>query len=171
MTPNIALANHSRSTTEQTIVQHTNLDTKPNERPLPIKQDGNKYPTNPNNGYISLWADGLQGCLTCASTHHRFVACPKKDDLATKINIMARTLSACTFLRDDWILLFNETKYTVSYDQLPTKVICDDRIIIDNILLFSNHMSVLLHYFPCVSQVFTKYRLSFKLSKCNLFQG
>ena len=28
----------------------------------------------------------------------------------------------------------------------------------------------MLHYFPCVAQVFTKYRLSFKLSECNLFK-
>ena len=31
--------------------------------------------------------------------------------------------------------------------------------------LYSNHIPTLLHYFSCVSQVFTKYRLSFKLSK------
>ena len=31
--------------------------------------------------------------------------------------------------------------------------------------LFSNHIPTLLHYFICVTQMFTKYRLSFKLSK------
>ena len=47
---------------------------------------------------------------------------------------------------------------------------CDDKIIIDDILLYSNHVLTLLHYFSCVAQVFTKYRLSFKLTKCEFFK-
>ena len=40
----------------------------------------------------------------------------------------------------------------------------------DDILLFSNHDPTLLHYFSCISQVFTKYRLSFKLFRCEFFK-
>ena len=65
------------------------------------------------------------------------------------------------FLRDDWILSFNETKHNVSFDHSSTKIICDDRIIIDDILLFSNHIPTLLHYFPVLHKECTKYRLSF----------
>ena len=51
------------------------------------------------------------------------------------------------FLRDDFFLLFNETKHTILLDHSPTKIICDDRIIIDDILLFSNYIPALVHYF------------------------
>ena len=71
------------------------------------------------------------------------------------------------FLRGEWIIIFNETKDIISLTDSPTKIVYNDRIIIDNILLFSNHTPTLLHYFSCVAQVFTKYRLSFKLSKCD----
>ena len=67
-------------------------------------------------------------------------------------------------------MLFNETKYTISLHQLPTKVISGDRIIIKGNLSFSNKIPTLLHYFFYVAQVFTKYRLSFKLSKCDFFK-
>ena len=43
-------------------------------------------------------------------------------------------------------------------------IICDDRIIIDNIFLFPNHVSTILHYFSCVARVFIKYKLSFILA-------
>ena len=36
-------------------------------------------------------------------------------------------------------------------------------------LLYSNHIYTFLHYFSCVTQVSTKYRLSFKLSQCDFF--
>ena len=71
------------------------------------------------------------------------------------------------FLRGEWIILFNETKLIISLTNSPTKIVCNDRIIIDDIFLFSNHTPTLLYYFSCVARVFTKYRLSFKLSKCN----
>ena len=71
------------------------------------------------------------------------------------------------FLRDDWTILFNETSHTINLSNSPTNIVCDDRIIIDDILLFSNHITILLHYFSCVAQVFTKFRLSFKLGKCD----
>ena len=75
------------------------------------------------------------------------------------------------FFRADWIVLFNETKQTIKLFDSPSTIICNDRIIIDDILLFSNHIPTLLHYFSCVAQVFTKFRLSFKLSKCDFLKG
>ena len=43
--------------------------------------------------------------------------------------------------------LFQETKETIIITNSPPCIVCDDRIIIDNILLFSNHVSTILHYF------------------------
>ena len=40
---------------------------------------------------------------------------------------------------------------------------------IDKILIYSNYIPTLLHYFSCLSQVLTKYRLYFKLSKYDFF--
>ena len=74
------------------------------------------------------------------------------------------------FLRADWTTLFNETKHVINVSNSPTTIVCNDRIIIDDILLFSNHIPTLLHYFSCVAQVFTKFRLSFKLTKCDFLK-
>ena len=52
----------------------------------------------------------------------------------------------------------------------PSNIICNDRIIIDDILLFFNHVLTILHYFSCVAQFFSKHKFSFKLSKCDYFQ-
>ena len=60
------------------------------------------------------------------------------------------------FLRDEWILLLNETRHIISLTKSPAKVICNDHIIIDDILLFSTHTPTLLYYFSCVTRVFTK---------------
>ena len=73
-------------------------------------------------------------------------------------------------MHDKWILLFQETKLTIVMTNSPPHIICDDRIIIDDIILFSNHVSIILHHFSCVARVFTKYRFSFKLRKCGFFQ-
>ena len=51
----------------------------------------------------------------------------------------------------------------------PSYIVCDDYIIIDDIILFSNHVLTILHNFSYVTRVFTKYRLSFKLSKYDFF--
>ena len=72
-------------------------------------------------------------------------------------------------LRDDWIALFNETRHSIVDEHAPNIIVCDDKIVIDDILLYSNHIPTLLHYFFCVAKVFTKFRLSFKLSKCVFF--
>ena len=74
------------------------------------------------------------------------------------------------FFRNEWILIFNEIRHIISLTNSLAKVICNDRIIIDDILLFSNHTPTPLSYFSCVTSVFTKYRLSFKLSKCDFFK-
>ena len=74
-------------------------------------------------------------------------------------------------LRDDWIALFNETRYSIVDNHAPDIIVCDDKIVIDDILLYSNHIPTLLHYFSCVAKVFTKFRLSFKLSKCDFFKS
>ena len=40
------------------------------------------------------------------------------------------------FLRDEWILLFNETRHIILLTNSPAKVICNDRVIIDDIFFF-----------------------------------
>ena len=40
----------------------------------------------------------------------------------------------------------------------------------DILFYFSNHIQIFLHYISCVAQVFTKFRLSFKLSKCDFLK-
>ena len=72
-------------------------------------------------------------------------------------------------VQEKWIILFNNTKHIVISDHSLTNTFCNSKTIIDDILLYSKHIPTLLHYFSCVTQVFTKYRLSFKLSKYDLF--
>ena len=74
------------------------------------------------------------------------------------------------YLRKEWLLLFADTKHVISCDNVSNTLICNDKIIIDDGLLYSNHVPSLLHYFSCVIQLFTKYRLSFKLKKCDFFK-
>ena len=73
------------------------------------------------------------------------------------------------FLRDDWNILFNETRNTISLVQSLSKIICDDHITIDDILLFLT-TSRLFYIISCVTQIFTKYRLSFKVSKSHFLK-
>ena len=63
----------------------------------------------------------------------------------------------------------NDTSYTVQSDTSLANTFCNNKTIIDNIFFYFNNIPTLLHYFFCVSQVFTKYRLSFKLAKQDLF--
>ena len=74
------------------------------------------------------------------------------------------------FLSDDLILLFQEIIHTIVSDNSTPYIVCDNRIIINAILLFSNHVPTILPFFSCVVSVFTKYILSFKLSKYDFFQ-
>ena len=64
-------------------------------------------------------------------------------------------------LRKEWLLLF------ARLNSAPVSIVYNDKIIIDDILLYSNHINTLIHYFSCVSQVFTVYCLSFKLKNVN----
>lgn len=73
-------------------------------------------------------------------------------------------------LNNEWLLLFASTKYVIRINTTPVSIVCNDKIFINDILLYSNHDNILLHYFPYVPQVFTKYRLSFKITKCDLFK-
>ena len=74
------------------------------------------------------------------------------------------------YVCDDYILLFQETRHIISFDQSLSNVIYDDRIIIDDIQYFYYHILTILYYFFCTAQVFTKYGMSFKLSKCQNFK-
>ena len=73
-------------------------------------------------------------------------------------------------LRKEWLLLYADTKHLILLDSAPVAIICNDKIVIDDILLYSNNVNTLIHYFSCVAQVFTKYHLSFKLTKCDFFK-
>ena len=74
------------------------------------------------------------------------------------------------YLRKEWLLLFADIKHDISFNSTPVSVVCNDNIIIDDILLYSNHVNTLINYFSCVAQVFTKYRLSFELTKYKFFK-
>ena len=85
-------------------------------------------------------------------------------------NALAFYTAMMQTLRKEWLILFAEMKNSISIINPPTTIICDDKFIMNDILLFSNHNPTLLHYFSCIFQVFTKYRLSSKLSKCDFLK-
>ena len=70
-------------------------------------------------------------------------------------------------IQKNWLLLYADTKHLIHLDSASVTIVYNDKIIIDDILLYSNNVNTLIHYFSCVDQVFTKYRLSFKLTKCD----
>ena len=72
-------------------------------------------------------------------------------------------------LQKECIILFNDIKHVVQFYTPLVNIYCNSKTIIDDILLYSNHILTLLHFFSCVVQVFTKYRFSFKLNQCDLF--
>ena len=47
-----------------------------------------------------------------------------------------------------------------------TRLIYGSKVIIDDILLWCDNKKLLITYFECVCQVFLKYRVSFRLDKC-----
>ena len=49
--------------------------------------------------------------------------------------------------RDDWLVLSEETKHTLSVIIYHVTVICNDKIVIDDILLYSNHNPTLSSIF------------------------
>ena len=64
---------------------------------------------------------------------------------------------------------FKFHKILVPSDTYIVKIFCDSKTIIDDTLIYSNYIPILLRYFSCVDQVFTKHRLSLKLNKYNFF--
>ena len=74
------------------------------------------------------------------------------------------------FLRDDYTTLFNETRHSINLLNSRSDIIYNDHIIIDDILISSNHIPTRLYYCSCVAKVFTKFRLSFKIGKCDFFK-
>lgn len=73
-------------------------------------------------------------------------------------------------LREEWLHLLAEIKSQLTIDEHPATIIWDDIIIMDNILLLSNHIPTLLYYFSYLSQAFTKFRTPFELSKYDFFK-
>jgi hypothetical protein len=66
-------------------------------------------------------------------------------------------------MQDEWDALF-ESLY-------PNSAHKGCRVIIDDILLFSNDIATLIKYLDCVCQVFIKYRVSLKLGKCDFLKN
>ena len=54
-------------------------------------------------------------------------------------------------LRKEWLLLYADTKHLIHLDSSPVTIICNDKIIIDDFLLYSNNLNTLIHYFACVT--------------------
>ena len=60
------------------------------------------------------------------------------------------------FLQDDLILLFKETKYAIVINKSTQHIMCDDRIILDDVFLFSNHIFQLsFTLFLCYTSLYT----------------
>ena len=68
------------------------------------------------------------------------------------------------------MILFTEIDSSISIVNPPATIICDNEIIMDDILLFPKHDTTVIHYFSCISQVFTMYMLLFKLYKYDFFE-
>ena len=73
------------------------------------------------------------------------------------------------------LTLVNGEKVSVSAaDEIfigSSKLVAGSRSIVDDILLWCSHESLVITYFECVCQVFQKYRVSFKLSKCEFLSN
>ena len=48
-------------------------------------------------------------------------------------------------LRKEWLLLFADTKHVIRINSSPVSIVCNENIIIDDILLYSNHVNTFLH--------------------------
>ena len=72
-------------------------------------------------------------------------------------------------LYDEWIIRFYSTKDCIPSGTSISTLFCDSKTIIDDTLIFFNQIPTLFHYSSYVAQVFTKYRLSLKLNKCDFF--
>ena len=68
---------YSHAQAEETIVQHCNLTSNvdSSSKPLVVKEDGQSYPKNSTNGYISRYPNGVFGNLDCGASRHQFTEC------------------------------------------------------------------------------------------------
>ena len=58
------------------------------------------------------------------------------------------------YLRKEWLILFAGTKYGILINSVPVSIVCNDNIIINDILLYFNQFNKHLYYFCCVAQFF-----------------
>ena len=78
-------------------------------------------------------------------------------------------IATIKIIHDGWIILLNPTKDIDLSKRSIAKIFCNSKTNIDATLIYSNNITTFLHYCSYVVQVFTKYRLSFKVSKCDVF--
>ena len=62
-------------------------------------------------------------------------------------NAPAFYIAMVQMLCEDWLLLFAEIKSTIPISNLSSTLMYDDKINIDKISLYFNHIPTLLHYF------------------------
>ena len=53
-----------------------------------------------------------------------------------------------------WLLLYADTKYLIRLDSIPVSTVYSDKIIIDGILLYSDHVNTLIYITFIVSPKF-----------------
>ena len=63
-------------------------------------------------------------------------------------------------LREEWLILFAETKNSILIVNPPAAIICDDKIIMNNTLLFSNYKSP--KYLLCIGYYVSSLNVTFK---------
>ena len=87
-------------------------------------------------------------------------------------------------LRDEWEILFliririmkfigGEAIIILENDEITVGGVTlfrGSRVIIDDILLWASNIAVIMLYFECVCEVFQKYRVSFRLDKCEFLK-
>jgi len=86
-----------------------------------------------------------------------------KDEWETLFIVRVRSLSSIggetiTIDENDAIIIGGKTLYHGS------------RVIIDDILLWASNLDIILLYFECVCGIFQKYRVSFRLDKCDFLK-
>ena len=75
-------------------------------------------------------------------------------------------LRATTSIGGEEIIVSNTDEITIG----GVTLYCGSRVIIDNILLWASNLQVVLVHFKCVCEVFQKYRVSFRLDKCDFIK-
>ena len=60
-------------------------------------------------------------------------------------------------LRDDWVVTFNKIKNLIPSNTSVVNIFCDSKTVIDNTVIYSNHITIILHYFLCVAKVLNEY--------------